>query len=58
MCLFPGGKIIFVELKTTGQKPRKSQLLVHNQLRKLGFKVFVIDTTKQVIELVDRIIKL
>lgn len=58
MCLFPGGKIIFVELKTTGQKPRKSQILVHNQLQKLGFKVFVVDTTKQIIELIDKIIKL
>lgn len=58
MCLFPGGKIAFVELKTTGQKPRKSQMLVHNQLRKLGFKVFVVDTTEQIIELIDKIIKL
>lgn len=58
MCLFPGGKIIFVELKTTGQKPRKSQILVHNQLQKLGFKVFVVDTTEQIIELIDKIIKL
>lgn len=58
MCLFPGGKIIFVELKTTGQKPRKSQILVHNQLQKLGFKVFVVDTTEQTIELIDKIIKL
>lgn len=58
MCLFPGGKIIFVELKTTGQKPRKSQILVHNQLQKLGFKVFVVDKTEQVVELIDKIIKL
>lgn len=58
MCLFPGGKIIFVELKTTSQKPRKSQILVHNQLQKLGFKVFVVDTTEQIIELIDKIIKL
>lgn len=58
MCLFPGGKIIFVELKTTGQKPRKSQILVHNQLQKLGFKVFVVDKTEQIVELIDKIIKL
>lgn len=58
MCLFPGGKIVFVELKTTGQKPRKSQILVHNQLQKLGFKVFVVDKTEQVVELIDKIIKL
>lgn len=44
MCLFPNEIIVFVELKTTGQKPRKIQLLVHNKLRVLGFKVEVIDT--------------
>lgn len=58
MCLFPGGKIIFVELKTTGQKPRKSQILVHSQLQKLGFNVFVVDKTEQIVELIDKIIKL
>ena len=57
MCLFPSKKIIFVELKTTGQKPRKSQLIVHKQLQKLGFDVFVIDTIEQAINLVDKIIK-
>lgn len=46
MCLFPGGKIAFVELKTTGKKPRKSQEIIHNKLRALGFRVEVIDTTE------------
>lgn len=44
MCLLPGGRIVFVELKSTGQKPRKIQLYMHNMLRKLGFRVEVIDT--------------
>lgn len=48
MCLFPGGKIVFVELKTTGQKPRRSQEIVHAKLRKLGFRVEVIDTIEGV----------
>lgn len=44
MCLLPGGRIVFVELKSTGQKPRKIQLYTHSVLRKLGFRVEVIDT--------------
>lgn len=43
MCLFPGGRIIFIELKTTGKKPRKTQLIIHDKLRALGFRVEVID---------------
>ena len=52
MCLFPKGIIVFVELKTTGEKPRKIQLAVHNMLRKLGFRVEVIDTIKGVEDLI------
>ena len=52
MCLFPGGIIIFVELKTTGEKPRKIQLAVHKKLRELGFRVEVIDTIEDVENLV------
>lgn len=44
MCLLPGGHIVFVELKTTGKKPRKIQLYVHDKLRKLGFRVEVLDS--------------
>lgn len=55
MCLFPGGIIIFVELKTTGEKPRKIQLTVHRMLRNLGFRVEVIDTIKGVKDLIKEI---
>jgi len=48
MILLPGGKVFFVEVKTTGEKPRKIQLIVHEQLRKLGFRVDVIDKLEQV----------
>lgn len=48
MCLLPGGRIVFVELKSTGQKPRKIQLYVHGVLRGLGFRVEVIDTLADV----------
>lgn len=48
LCLLPNQKIFFVELKTTAQKPNAIQLLVHNRLRKLGFKVYIIDSSVKI----------
>lgn len=42
--LMPGGKVSFVELKSTGQNLRPRQHFVIDLLRKLGFWVVVIDT--------------
>lgn len=52
LCLLPGGRILFVELKTTGKKPRKIQIFVHNKLRALGFRVEVVDTSEQIERLI------
>lgn len=41
--LLPGGKIVFVEVKAPGSKPRPLQLVRHQALRRLGFSVFVLD---------------
>lgn len=56
MCLFPKAKIVFVELKSAGEKPRKIQLFMIDKIRALGFRVEVIDSTEKVIELVNDII--
>jgi len=56
MCLFSGHKIVFVELKTTGRKPKRIQAHMHNKLRALGFRVEVIDTVESVINFVDDIV--
>lgn len=45
LCLFPGGEVVFVELKAFGKKPRKIQILMHQKLKAMGFRVEVIDTT-------------
>lgn len=45
LCLFPGGEVVFVELKAFGKKPRKIQILMHQKLKALGFRVEAIDTT-------------
>lgn len=43
MILCQGGFVGFAEIKTTGKKPTKIQTYIHEKLRALGFKVFVID---------------
>ena len=53
LCIFPGGALFFAEIKTTKKKPRKIQLLVHKKIRKLGFRVEVIETSQQI----DNILK-
>lgn len=48
LVLLPDGKCAFVELKAPGEKPRKLQLIRMKQLKKLGFKCFVIDGVEQI----------
>lgn len=55
MVLMPHSKIAFVELKTTGQKPRRIQVFMHNKLRNLGFRVEVIDTAEGVNNFINSI---
>lgn len=57
LCLLPGKKIAFAELKTTGQKPRPIQIAVHNKLRALGFKVAVLDSLEGVIDFIENLEK-
>lgn len=56
MILMPHSKIAFAELKTTGQKPRRIQIFMHNKLKNLGFRVEVIDTIEGVNKFVNSII--
>ena len=42
--LLPGGRVFFVELKSTGKKLRSLQVLRKKELEELGFEVFVIDS--------------
>lgn len=55
MVLMPHSKIAFVELKTTGQKPRRIQVFMHNKLRNLGFRVEVIDAVEGVNNFINSI---
>jgi len=46
LCLLPGGRAYFVEVKTTGKKPTLIQLLIHRRLEALGFPVTIIDSNE------------
>lgn len=46
--LLPDGKFAFAELKASGERPRPLQMARHRLLRKLGFKVYVIDGVQQI----------
>lgn len=48
MVLMPGGRIGFVEVKAPGEKPRPLQTSRHRLLRRLGFRVYVLDDAEQI----------
>ena len=53
LVLLPGGVFAFAELKAPGMKPRPLQVARHQMLRSLGFKVYVIDGTEQIEEVLN-----
>ena len=53
--LLPGGKMAFVEVKAPGEKPRPLQLARHRLLRRLGFRVYVLDEKSQIGGIIDEI---
>ena len=46
--LMPGGRMAFVEVKAPGQKPRALQVSRHELLRRLGFRVYVLDNVEDI----------
>lgn len=56
LCIFPKAKLVFVETKTTKQKARPVQVFMQNKIRKLGFRVEVVDTVDKAIDLIQDII--
>lgn len=55
LVLLPDSHIAFVELKAPGKKPRKLQALVHERIKALGFKVYVVDSKDKIQEVLDEI---
>lgn len=50
--LLPGGHTVWVEVKTTGQKPTKLQKIRLQQLEQMGFSTWVADSRKAVDEMI------
>ena len=50
MVLMPGGRLIFVELKSPDGTVKAHQTVVHERLRRLGFEVLVLSSTTAVRE--------
>lgn len=53
--LLPYGKFAFVEVKAPGEKPRPLQVSRHKLLRRLGFRVYVLDDMSQIGGILDEI---
>lgn len=53
--LFPGGRIVFIELKAPGKKMRPLQEKRKRQLEALGFQVFCVDNKDQIGGIIDAI---
>lgn len=48
LVLLPYEHIAFIEVKAPSEKPRKLQLSRHKELRKLGFKVYILDDEEKI----------
>ena len=55
LVLLHDGKLGFVELKAPGKHPRPIQTARHKMLKRLGFKVYVIDSPEQIGGVIDAI---
>ena len=55
IAMFPGGKIAFVEVKAPGEKPRPLQEARHELLRRLGFRVYILDEIEKIGGMIDEI---
>ena len=53
LLLFPEGRVAFVEVKAPGEKPRPLQVHRMEQLRALGFRVYVADSPGRIEEIIS-----
>lgn len=53
--MLPGGRIAFVEVKAPGEKPRPLQAARHELLRRLGFRVYILDEIEKIGGIIDEI---
>lgn len=46
--LLPKGRCVFAEIKAPGEQPRKLQIHVMKEIKKLGFGTWLIDSVKKI----------
>ena len=54
LLLFNSGRCCFVEVKRPGERPRLLQEIRHEELRRLGFDVYVLDDIEGISEIVEK----
>ena len=55
LVLLPCGRLGFVEVKAPGKKPRPLQTARYEMLKRLGFKVYLLDRPEQIGGILDGI---
>ena len=55
MVMLPKARIGFVEVKAPGARPRPLQVRRHEQLRDLGFQVFILEGPEQIPEILKEV---
>ena len=55
IAMFPSGRIAFVEVKAPGEKPGPLQAARHVLLRRLGFRVYILDEIEKIGGMIDEI---
>lgn len=55
LLLLPEGKFAFVEVKRPGKKPRPIQVKRMNDLKKLGFRCYVLDNLEQIDTIIEEV---
>ena len=55
LLLFYGGRVAFCEVKAPGEKPRPLQVCRIQQLREMGFRVYVVDSEEKIGEMIHEI---
>ena len=55
LILIAYGKVAFVEVKAKGKKPRPIQIRRINQIKNLGFLVFILDDEKDITSIIQQV---
>ena len=55
LILIAYGKVAFVEVKAKGKKPRPIQIRRINQIKNLGFLVFILDDEKDIPPIIQQV---